>query len=626
MTINSIHPQVSPPRIVAHQGRKLTEPSRVRVHADQAGLAHTIHDPINTPSNSQSSIALKMPSSFQLFEDAQDPQRVTGWSYPSVHKPSQVFIQDEEIQVAMIEIGRAVLKFKKSHQTANPGRLEQMHGAQVRFYLGTDFFHEGLDEKQLSVAFSELREIGEKTRPWEKPTHDERLFNMLSGKGAAPKRKGPKSILKVKEGPKDFTLEEKLAAAAINLAAAKWAYTTAVFIFCKKEQELQELLSQELSSKNGHKLARLNGIATKYEAEPSDRFSASSDLNRDTIAKSKAAALARLAGVPVQPRAESPASTSSGAWASSTLVDMHIAEERAAAYAKLNGLPVQSEAESESYASSTLNMEAQVDEATASEPFSKRAFHEMLAANSYHYNDTGTAILKFVTHLRRRTRNDLFTAKEKQDLMALTKVIRFNIKFPEAAIAIRKWKRSIGTEDERTVGWEAFYPMINAMVEVELLDHDGFKLTILEDKLFECIRSRKQLKKDIKEFGPIDKHKSTIRINGGEPFVIESAAACHVKREMARVFRAEQKEARKAETEAEKAERKAEKKRQRTQQLMRMKAVDNGDGTVHYEPMGSDEEGDAINMIISRKQNILEVFWRSIKDQLKDIAPSYSNV
>ena len=493
----------------------------------------------------------------------------------------------------MIGIGRAVLKFKKSHQAANPGRLEQMHGAQVRFYVGTDFFHEKLDEKQLSVAFSELREFGEKTRPWEKPTHDERLLNMLSGKGAAPKRKGPKSILKVKEGPKDFTLEEKLAAAAINLAAAKWAYTTAVFIFCKKEQELQELSSQELSSKKVAKFARLDGIATKSEAESSDRVSAS---------------------------------TSSRAWASSTLVDMHIAEKRAAAYAKLNGLRVQSEAETESYASSTLNMEEQVDEATAPEPFSKRDFHEMLAANSYHYNDTGTAILKFVTHLRRRTRNDLFTAKEKQNLMALTKVIRFNIKFPEATIAIRKWKRSIGTEDERTARWEAFYPMINVMVEIKLLDHDGFKLTVLEGKLFECIRSRKQLKKDIKEFGPIDKHKETIRINGGEPFVIESAAACYVKREMARIFRAEQKDARKVETESEKAERKAEKKRQRTQQLMRMKAVDNGDGSVHYEPMGSDEEGDAINMIISRKENILEVFWRSIKDQLKDIAPSYSNV
>ena len=356
-----------------------------------------------------------MPSSFQLFEDPQDPHKTTGWSYPSVHKPSQVFIQDEEIQVTMIGIGRAVLKFKKSHQAANPGRLEQMHGAQVRFYVGTDFFHEKLDEKQLSVAFSELREFGEKTRPWEKPTHDERLLNMLSGKGAAPKRKGPKSILKVKEGPKDFTLEEKLAAAAINLAAAKWAYTTAVFIFCKKEQELQELSSQELSSKKVAKFARLDGIATKSEAESSDRVSAS---------------------------------TSSRAWASSTLVDMHIAEKRAAAYAKLNGLRVQSEAETESYASSTLNMEEQVDEATAPEPFSKRDFHEMLAANSYHYNDTGTAILKFVTHLRRRTRNDLFTAKEKQNLMALTKVIRFNIKFPEATIAIRKWKRSIGTEDE----------------------------------------------------------------------------------------------------------------------------------------------------------------------------------
>lgn len=524
----------------------------------------------------------------------------------------------------MIEIERSVLKLiKKSHQTANPGRLEQMHGAQVRFYVGTDFFHEGLDEKQLSVAFSELREIGEKSRPWEKPTHDERLFNMLSGKGAAPKGKGPKSILKVKEGPNDFTLEEKLAAAAINLAAAKWAYTTAVFIFCKKEQELQEP-----SSKRGAKLVKLNGIPVRSEGESSGRFSASSETSMDVIAENRAAALARLDAVPVQSRAESPAGTASRAWASSTLVDMHIAEERAAAYAKLNGLPVQSEAETESYASSTLNMDMaeQVDEATAPEQFSRRDFHQMLAANSYHYSDTGTAILKFVIHLRRRTRNDLFTTKEKQNLMALTKVIRFNIKFPEAAIAIRKWKRSIGTEDERTARWEAFYPMINDMVEVELLNHDGFKLTVLEDKLFDCIRSRKQLKKDTKEFGPIDKHKETIRINGGQPFVIESAAACYVKREMARIFRAEQKEARKAETEAEKAERKAEKKRQRTQQLTRMKAVDNGDGTVHYEPMGSDEEGEAINMIIARKENILEVFWRSIKDQLKDIAPSYSNV
>lgn len=560
-----------------------------------------------------------MPSPFQLFEDPHDPQKATGWSYPSIHKPSQAFIQDEEIQVTMIEIERAILKFKKTPHAANSGRLEQMHGAQVRFYVGTDFFHEGLDEKQLSVAFSKLREIGEDSRPWEKPTHDERLFNMLSGKGAAPKLKGPKSILKVKEGPKDFTLKEKLAAAAINLAAAKWAYTTAVFIFCKKEQELQEPSSQELSSKKGAKLARLDGIPAKSEAE-------STDLNKDIIEQDRTAALVRLNMAPVQPGADSPASISSRAWASSTLVDIHIAEERAAAYAKLNGLSVQFEAETESYASSTLNMEEQVDETTAPEPFSKRDFHEMLAANSYHYNDTGTAILKFVTHLRRRTRNDLFTAKEKQNLMALTKVIRFNIKFPEAAIAIRKWKRSIGTEDERTARWEAFYPMINAMVEIELLDHDGFKLTVLEDKLFECIRSRKQLKKDIKEFGPIDKHKETIRINRGEPFIIESAAACFVKREMARVFRAEQKKARKAETEAEKAERKAEKKRQRTQQLMRMKAVDNGDGTVHYERMGSDEEGDAINMIISRKQNILEVFWRSIKDQLKDIAPSYSNI
>ena len=562
-----------------------------------------------------------MPSSFQIFEDPQDAQKATGWSHPSVHKPSQIFIPDEEIQVTMIEIERAVLKFKKSHQTANPGRLEQMHGAQVRFYVGTDFFHEGLDEKQLSIAFSELREIGEKTRPWLRPTHDERLFNMLSGKGAAPKRKGPKSILKVKEGPKDFTLEEKLAAAAINLVAAKWAYTTAIFIFCKKEQE-----QQELSSKKGGKFTRLDGIPTKSDAESSGRSSASSDINIDIIAENKVAVLVGLDGVSVQPHAEPLARTSSRGCATSTLVDMHIEEERAAAYATLNGLPVHSEAETESYTSSTLNMEEQVDEATAPEPFSKRGFHEMLAANSYHYNDTGTAILKFVTHLRRRTRNDLFTAKEKQNLMALTKVIRFNIKFPEAAIAIRKWKRSIGTEDERTARWEAFYPMINAMVEVELLDHDKFTLTVLEDKLFECIRSRKQLKKDIKEFGPIDKHKETIRINGGEPFVIESAAACYVKREMARIFRAEQKKARKAVTDAEKAERKAEKKRQRTQQLMRMKAVDNGDGTVHYEPMGSDEEGDAINMIISRKENILEVFWRSIKDQLKDIAPSYSNI
>ena len=98
-----------------------------------------------------------MPSSFQLFEDPQDPQKASGWSLPSVHKPSQVFIQDEEIEVTMIEIERSVLKLiKKSSQTANPGRLEKMHGAQVRFYLGTDFFHEGLDEKQLTVAFAQL--------------------------------------------------------------------------------------------------------------------------------------------------------------------------------------------------------------------------------------------------------------------------------------------------------------------------------------------------------------------------------------------------------------------------------------------------------------------------------------
>lgn len=564
-----------------------------------------------------------MPSPFQLFEDPHDPQNATGWSYPNVHKPSQVFIHDEEIQVTIIEIERSLLKFKKSHKVANPGRLEQMSGAQVRFYVGTDFFHEGLDEKQLSVAFSKLREIGEDSRPWEKPTHEERLFNMLSGKGAAPKRKGPKSILKVKEGLNDFALEEKLAAAAINLAAAKWAYTTAVYIFCKKEQELQEP-----SSKKSAKLARLDGIPVRSEGESSDTFSASSEINMDIIAGNRAAALARLHGAPVQSQVESLASISSRAWGSSTLVDMDIAEERATAFARLNGNPVQSDTEAESYASSTLNGDTaeQVDDATAPEPFSKREFHEMLAANSYHYNDTGTAILKFVIHIRRRTRNDLFTTKEKQNLMALTKVIRFNVKFPEAAIAIRKWKRSIGTEDERTARWEAIYPMINAMVEIELLDHDGFKLTVLEEKLFECIRSRKQLKKDIKEFDSIGKHKETIRINGGQPFVIESAAACYVKREMARIFRAEQKEARKAEAEAEKAERKAEKKRKRTQQLMRMKAVDNGDGTVHYEPMASDEEGDAINMIISRKENILEVFWRSIKNQLKDIAPSYSNV
>ena len=47
---------------------------------------------------------------------------------------------------------------------------------------------------------------------------------------------------------------------------------------------------------------------------------------------------------------------------------------------------------------------------------------------------------------------------------------------------------------------------------------------------------------------------------------------------------------------------------------------------IKYSRKGGILFGEAINMIIARKENILEVFWISIKDQLKDIAPSYSNI
>lgn len=165
------------------------------------------------------------------------------------------------------------------------------------------------------------------------------------------------------------------------------------------------------------------------------------------------------------------------------------------------------------------------------------------------------------------------------------------------------------------------------MVDVEM--SDGFTLTISAEMLINTHRSKRQIKKDIKEFGPLDTQKEMIRVNGGEPFLITKGQACNLRREACRLWRLHNRQQRLDEEAEERAAEKAEKERTREEKQlvrkMKMKMTKLEDGRVIMEPMGPDDAGEGIDVLLPERANAMKAIWRNLAHNLKDLAPSYSN-
>lgn len=163
---------------------------------------------------------------------------------------------------------------------------------------------------------------------------------------------------------------------------------------------------------------------------------------------------------------------------------------------------------------------------------------------------------------------------------------------------------------------------------------DGNVVCILSKLLFYDSaegRSRRQGKKDIKEFGSYDSLDKMITVKGEKPFVIRAGQVCALRRAACHEWRLKNEQKRIAEEARERAVEQAEKEKKKLQkQLTRMKNMKK----LHWRAAGSllshwdSTTWVAMVLLMLRfqeRENAMETIWTNLADNLKDTAPSYSH-